>query len=127
MEVAAVVLVVVGSGFGGMARYGVSGALARRGDGTFPLGTLVVNVAGSLAIGLFFGLTGAAWLPFDGPPWHHLLTYGFLGGFTTFSTFSLGTLNLLREGARRRAAGYVVATVVLSIAAAALGYHMTVS
>lgn len=117
-------LVALGSGLGGMARYGLSGAIAQRVWRRFPLGTLVVNVAGALAIGLFFGLTGAQWLPFEGPPWHHLLTYGFLGGFTTFSTFSLETLDLYREGPRWRAAVYVAATVVLSIGAVALGYSL---
>jgi fluoride exporter len=124
MALGTAILVAIGSGFGGMARYGLSGAIAQRVSGGFPLGTLLVNVSGALAIGIFFGATGAQWLPFAGPPWHHLLTYGFLGGFTTFSTFSLETLDLFRTGPRWRAVAYVAATVVLSVGAVAVGYYL---
>ncbi|MFT7147452.1 MAG: CrcB protein [Yoonia sp.] len=83
----------------------------------FPMGTLVVNVVGSFAIGLVWVLLAArglqAWLPF--------VMTGLLGGFTTFSAFSLDTLRLVEAGRITAAGGYVAASVILSISACAMG------
>lgn len=85
----------------------------------FPWGTLTVNLAGSLAMGIAYvllverGLLPAAWRSF--------LTVGLLGAFTTFSTFSLDTLALIGAGAPGRAAAYVLVSVGLCLAAAWLG------
>jgi len=119
-----VILVIIGSGLGGMARFGASGLISRRFGGAFPWGTLAVNISGSFVIGLFFGTTAASWLPLAAPAWHHLLTFGFLGGFTTFSTLSLETLHLLRDGATRRAALYVSGSLSLGLLAAVIGYTL---
>ena len=85
----------------------------------FPYGTLVVNVVGSLAMGLLFVLlmerSAAA------PEWRALLLVGLLGAFTTFSTFSMETLALMQEGAWVRAAANVALSVTACIAAAWLG------
>ena len=83
----------------------------------FPFGTLAVNVAGSLIIGLVWAAFNAkglqAWLP--------LVMTGFLGGFTTFSAFSLDTLRLVEAGRLAAAGGYVMASVLLSLLACAIG------
>lgn len=111
-------LVFVGGGLGAMARHGVNRAgLALLGPG-FPWWTLAVNVAGSFAIGLLAGLFGA-WE--TGHNARLFLTTGFLGGFTTFSAFSLDALTLWERGAPVQAGLYVVGSVILSLLAAALG------
>ncbi|MFT7107454.1 MAG: CrcB protein [Yoonia sp.] len=106
-----VISVALGGAFGAVLRYLIGLAVA------FPMGTLAVNVIGSFAIGLVWVLLAArglqAWLPF--------VMTGFLGGFTTFSAFSLDTLRLVEAGRIMAAGGYVVASVILSIAACAMG------
>lgn len=85
----------------------------------FPYGTLVINIAGSLAMGFCY-----AWLVERaslGPEWRALLMVGFLGAFTTFSTFSIETINLLEGGALLKALLNVVLSVVLCVVAAWLG------
>ncbi|WP_299616819.1 fluoride efflux transporter CrcB [Pelagibius sp.] len=82
--------------------------------GGFPLGTLFANVAGSFVMGLLVELMAAAWSP--PPELRALLTVGFLGAFTTFSTFSMEAVLLYERGAFAQAAGYVAGSVVLSIA-----------
>ena len=115
-------LVFVGGGLGAMARHGVGRAgLALLGPG-FPWWTLAVNVAGSFLIGLLAGLFGAL------ETGHHarlFLTTGFLGGFTTFSAFSLDALTLWERGAASHAALYVLASVLLSLLAAAMGLMLS--
>ncbi|MBY0364107.1 MAG: fluoride efflux transporter CrcB [Phreatobacter sp.] len=114
-------LVFLGSGIGGAARYGVNvWSLKAFGPG-FPVGTLMVNVVGGLAMGLIAG-----WLAFRvSVPWSQefrlFLTTGILGGFTTFSAFSLDAMTLIERGDYGAAALYVVLSVVLSIAAVAVG------
>lgn len=104
---------------GALARYGVDGLSRQRLGTGFPWGTFTVNVVGSLAIGLVFALVlGRA----DVPDWLKLsLTTGFLGGFTTFSAFSLQTHRLLAEGAYGLAAAYVAGSVAAGLAAVAVG------
>jgi CrcB protein len=109
-------LVFLGGGVGSMARHGVNLAAGRFGA-DFPWGTFTVNVVGSFAMGAI-----AAWLAFRaGEGWSQhirlLLTTGFLGGFTTFSAFSLDTAVLYERGAVGLAAAYVVASVLISVAA----------
>ncbi|MEN8894937.1 MAG: fluoride efflux transporter CrcB [Yoonia sp.] len=110
-----VISVAIGGAFGAVARYLVGLAVA------FPLGTLTVNVLGSLAIGIVWagfaarGLQG--WLP--------LVLTGFLGGFTTFSAFSLDTMRLIDDGRMGAAFIYVAASVLLSLGACALGLWLT--
>lgn len=88
----------------------------------FPYGTLVVNVVGSLAMGFCY-----AWLVERstlGPEWRALLMVGFLGAFTTFSTFSIETMGLIEGGAMFKALLNVVLSVVLCVMAAWLGLLM---
>jgi fluoride exporter len=116
--------VVLGSALGGMARYFVSGFVARRVGETFPWGTLIINVSGAFAIGIFGALAKDAASIFASPdPWLFAVT-GFLGCYTTVSSFSLQTLSLARNGEGPHAAGYVVLSVALSLAAAALGFAL---
>ena len=117
----AVLLVFLGAGLGGALRHGVNVACARACGTAFPWGTLTVNVVGSFAMGLL-----AAWLAFRaGAGWSQgmrlFLATGVLGGFTTFSAFSLDAVLLWERGAMFAALGYVAASVVLSIAGLALG------
>ena len=114
--------VTLGSMLGAMARYFVSGLVARRVGETFPWGTLIINVSGALVIGVFGGLArDPASLLAEPNPWLFAVT-GFLGAYTTVSSFSLQTLALARDGERVRAGGYVIISVALSLAAAALGF-----
>lgn len=109
-----ILLVALGGAAGSVARFLVVTGMGRVVAG-WPLGTLMVNVAGSFAIGvLFVVLTQRAHLA-------PLLVAGFLGGFTTFSAFSLDTLKLWEGGAAVQAALYVAASVILSLLAVALG------
>ena len=110
--------VALGGAAGSVARYGVTRAAAAVSPG-FPLGTLIVNVAGSLAMGVL----AAALLPRAGA-YAPLLMTGLLGGFTTFSAFSLDAVTLWTRGAQGLAVGYVAASVTLSLAALALGLSL---
>jgi CrcB protein len=99
---------------GAALRHGVNIAAARLLGTSFPWGTLTVNVVGSLVMGLM-----AAWFAFEGSPsqhWRLFLTTGMLGGFTTFSTFSLDTALLYERGELGLAALYIVASVAAGLA-----------
>ncbi len=118
------ICVVLGSVLGAIARYFVSGFVARRVGETFPLGTLLINVSGAFVIGVFGGLARDPVSLFASPnPWLFAVT-GFLGAYTTVSSFSLQTLALARDGEGGRAAGYVVLSVGLALPAAALGFAL---
>jgi CrcB protein len=106
----------LGSGLGGLARWGVSGWIAARVGQTFPWGTLVVNVTGSFVIGLFATLTGPEGRWFAPASLRQFFMLGICGGYTTFSSFSLQTLNLAQEGQWTRAAGNSLLSVVLCLA-----------
>lgn len=111
--------VALGGAIGSIARYGVNILSSRIAPG-LPWGTMVVNIVGSMAMGLV-----AAWFALRGG--HHLaplLMTGVLGGFTTFSAFSLDTLTLWERGDQVLAAGYVLASVVLSLAAIVAGMFL---
>ena len=117
----AVLLVFLGAGLGGALRHGVNLACARAFGAAFPWGTLAVNVAGCFAMGLLAG-----WLAFRSgaaatQPLRLFVATGVLGGFTTFSAFSLDAVLLWERGAPGLAAGYVGASVAGSIAALVAG------
>ncbi len=114
--------VALGGALGASARVACAGWVARWfGVGGAPLGTLAVNALGSLAMGaLAFVLIRRA--PEADPAVRAFLAAGFLGGFTTFSTFSLDAFGLLIEGRGAAALAYVAASVALSIGALALGW-----
>jgi len=116
--------VVLGSILGGLARYFLSGVIARRIGETFPWGTLFINVSGAFLIGIFGGLSEESSSLFALPdPWLFAVT-GFLGCYTTVSSFSLQTLSLARGGQTGRSFGYVVISVVFCLAAAATGFAL---
>lgn len=111
-------LLIVGAGsfVGGAARYLLSTLL----KSTFPLGTLTVNLLGCFLIGLIYAIFQRAGAPSSS--WCLLLTTGFCGGFTTFSTFSNEALNMLQAGSFIPFIAYVSLSVIGGIALAALGY-----
>jgi fluoride exporter len=116
------VWVAVGSALGGMARYWCSGFVARLFGEWFPWGTLIVNVSGSFVIGVFAAL-GAAEGPFLIPPEMRIFVMvGICGGYTTFSSFSLQTFALWREGEWFWAGANSVLSFVLCLLAVWLGY-----
>ncbi|MET4723939.1 CrcB protein [Bradyrhizobium japonicum] len=117
-----VIAIVVGSVLGGCARYFVSGAIARRLGETFPWGTMTINITGAFLIGIFGALATHPGSLFAAPnPWLFAVT-GFLGCYTTVSSFSLQTLTLARNGEPMRALGNVVFSVGLCLAAVSCGF-----
>jgi CrcB protein len=115
-------VVAIGSALGGMARYGASGIIANVTGGSFPFGTMFVNVTGALIIGFIATLTGPDGRIFMGTSGRQVMMTGFCGGYTTFSTFSLETLSLARDGEFLSAAANAVLSVVLCLAAVWLGH-----
>lgn len=113
--------VAIGAAVGGVARYGLSGLIARSFGETFPWGTLVVNVAGSFLIGLVAVVTGPDGRLLVGTTARQFMMVGVLGGFTTFSSFSLQTLTLIQDGEWLYAAGNVFSSVLFCLAAVWLG------
>ena len=114
--------VAVGSALGGVGRYWCSGLVARHFGETFPWGTLAVNVLGSFVIGFFATLTAPDGRLFIGAVPRQFVMAGVLGGYTTFSAFSLQTLNLIAGGEWLKGAGNVVLSVVLCLVAVWLGH-----
>jgi len=103
--------IVVAGAFGALARYGLDGWISRRAPTSFPWGTFAINVTGSFLLGLAFVLMTERFRP---DPWlRSAVTIGFLGAYTTFSTFSLETYRLVEDGAY----GLALANVVGSVAA----------
>jgi CrcB protein len=90
--------VAIGGALGTTARYWLSGVVARSVGETFPWGTLVINVTGSFVIGFFGALTGPDGRLFVGSTARQFVMVGMCGGYTTFSSFSLQTLNLMNDG-----------------------------
>jgi fluoride exporter len=113
--------VVLGSVLGGPARYFVSGVVGRHIGETFPWGTLIVNISGAFVIGLLAAAAAADGVLPMPVAWQFAAT-GFLGSYTTVSSFSLQTLALVRDGQIFRAGGNVLLSVALCLSAVALGY-----
>src|SRR5581483_9080501 len=118
-EVAKYVAIGVGAALGANARYAVGTYVADRMGVAFPYGTLLINVTGSLAIGFFLTLV-AERVSVD-PLWRLLIATGFLGGYTTFSTFSFEGLTLLRDGEFLLAGIYLFGSVGSGVAGALIG------
>ena len=112
----------LGSALGGMARYGCSGLAARYIGATFPWGTLIVNVSGSVVIGFLASLAVTDGRLLISPDARAFLMIGVCGGFTTFSAFSIESLDLVRDGDWLWAGANVVLSVVLCLLAVWLGY-----
>ncbi len=111
--------IAAGSALGGVARYLLGGAVQRWTPGTFPLGTLAVNVIGSVLLG--FILRYALETPAVSAEVRAFLTVGFCGGFTTFSTFSYESATLLERGEWTRLGLYVSLSLALTVAGTLLG------
>jgi fluoride exporter len=114
--------VALGSAVGGVSRYLLGGLIQRLLDTTFPAGTLLINISGSFLLGAI--LRYAMETPTLSPEVRALLTIGFCGGYTTFSTFSYETVALLQDGEWGRAGLYVGASVILSLFGTFLGFAM---
>lgn len=112
-------MVGVGGGLGAMSRYGSGLALTRMLGAGFPFGTLFVNVIGSLLMGMFMGFIVERSIVSELP--RLLLATGFLGGFTTFSAFSLDAVSLFERGEIGLSVVYVLASMLISIAALMVG------
>jgi CrcB protein len=114
----------LGGAFGSVLRFWLSGLIFRHFADAFPLGTLVINVSGSFLIGLLVVLTGPDGRMVVSPSVRDGLLIGILGGYTTFSSFSLQTLNLARAGDWTRAGLNVVLSVVVCLVAVWLGHAL---
>jgi CrcB protein len=115
---------IVGAGgfLGAAARYLLGGVVHRHYDGTFPLGTWIVNVSGCLAMGVLAALVIDR--PVLEPRLRLFLMVGLLGGFTTFSSFGYETLELVRQGSLRAAAVNVIGTMAATLAGVFAGWRL---
>jgi fluoride exporter len=114
--------IALGSALGGVARFWCSGLLATRIGELFPGGTLFVNITGSFIIGFFATLTGPDGRLLVGPTVRQFVMVGFCGGYTTFSSFSLQTLGLLRDGDWLRAGLNIGGSVLMCMIGVWLGH-----
>lgn len=114
--------IALGGALGSMARFGCSSLIANWFGQTFPLGTLAINVAGSLIIGFFATLTGPDGRALVGGDARAFVMVGLCGGFTTFSSLSLETLTLAQNGELIRAGANVAGSVALCLLAVWLGF-----
>jgi CrcB protein len=112
--------VATGAALGGVARYYLASAIQQRVGPTFPWGTLVINVSGSLLLGVLMRYALAT--PSVSAELRAFLTTGFCGGYTTFSTYSYETATLLEDGQYGRAGTYALASVVLALLATFAGF-----
>jgi CrcB protein len=119
--------VTIGSAVGGAARFLVSGAVARLIGETFPWGTMLVNVVGSFIIGFVAAMTAPDGRVFLSSTARLTLMAGFCGGFTTFSSFSLQTLNQINDGEYLQAGANIGLSVVLCLAATWAGSAVAAS
>jgi CrcB protein len=114
--------VAIGGALGSVSRFWLSGLIAARFGETFPLGTLIINITGSFLIGIFAAFADPDGRYLTSPGLRQFLMIGVCGGYTTFSSFSLQTLNLLREREWLYAFGNVFLSVTLCLIGVWLGY-----
>jgi len=115
------IFVMLGGALGTGARFWMSGFIAERAGEFFPLGTLVVNVSGSFVVGFFTGFTGPEGPALVSPRFREFFMIGVCGGYTTFSSFSLQTLDLARDGDWLKALLSTVLSFVCCLASVWLG------
>lgn len=115
MQLQLIAAVAAGGALGAVGRYLAVGQVAQWLGHGWPFGTLAVNVVGSFAMGLLIELSALAWSP--SPELRAFIGVGFLGAFTTFSTFSMETVLLYERGAFLACTAYILASVVLSVGA----------
>jgi CrcB protein len=123
----AYIWVTIGSAIGGLSRYWFSGVVARLIGETFPWGTLIVNVSGSLIIGFVATLTAPDGRMFIGSTARVAIMAGFCGGYTTFSSFSIQTLALMNDGEWLYAGANIVGSVALCLLAVWAGHILGLS
>jgi CrcB protein len=114
--------IALGGAGGAVARYLLATWVHQLWEGRWPVGTLLVNMAGSFAIGIVFVLIERQVLH---PDWRAVLMVGFLGAFTTFSTFSLEAIGMFESGQATHAIGYMVASAVFCVAMAGISIYLT--
>ncbi len=119
--------IALGGAIGTVGRYWLSEVVARTIGETFPWGTLIINVSGSFVIGFFGALTGPDGRIFVGTTARQFVMIGICGGFTTFSSFSQQTLNLMHDGEWLYAGGNIVGSVALCLLAVWIGYALATS
>jgi len=115
-----IILIAAGGSLGAIARYGVSNFVHASMNESFPWGTLAVNVTGSFLIGVLVETFDASLFPVE---WRSFLAIGFLGAYTTFSTYTLESVNLLRDGEFRMAAANILAGNISGLVAVVLGIY----
>ncbi|AQA18908.1 camphor resistance protein CrcB [Halioglobus japonicus] len=114
--------IALGGAAGAVSRYLLAGWIHQLWEGRWPVGTLLVNMAGSFAIGVVFVLVERQVVH---PDWRGVLMVGFLGAFTTFSTFSLETIAMFENGHTAHALGYMAASAVLCVLMAGISIQLT--
>jgi CrcB protein len=119
--------IAIGSALGGVSRFWLSGVIARAFGETFPWGTLIVNITGSFLIGVIAALTVPDGRIFIGSTARLAIMAGFLGGYTTFSSFSLQTLALMQDGEWWFAAANILLSVVICMLAVWAGFALASS
>jgi CrcB protein len=115
MPIMAYLAVAAGGALGTLARYWLSGVIANAFGQTFPWDILIINITGSFVIGFFATLTGPDGRFFVGGTTRQFMMIGLCGGYTTFSSFSLQTLNLAKDREWLAASGNIVGSVVLCL------------
>ncbi len=116
------IMILVGGGVGALSRYLVGTAIMTRFSGRFPLGTVFINVTGSFLIGFIMTMLTDRLRPH--PNWRFLLVVGFLGGYTTFSSFQWESLGLIKDGGRWLGLLNLIGSVVLGYVAVWLGVEV---
>jgi fluoride exporter len=120
MELRRALLVMLGGAVGAYARYALGGWITARTGAVFPWATLIINLSGSFLLGLFVGVRDSDHIALS-PGWTLLIAIGFLGAYTTFSTFSVETIHLVSLRSFMLAGANVLASVALSLIAAGIG------
>jgi CrcB protein len=114
-------IIALGAALGANARYWFGEWFSTKWSNPIPLHTLLINVSGSLLLGIFMAISVAkGW----GNGWKLLVAVGFAGGFTTFSTFSAETMNLIRDGKVAECFAYILLSVLLSAGGCFAGYSL---
>ncbi len=116
------ILIAVFGAVGTLARYGLQGVVQVRSEGTFPYGTLLVNLSGCFLLGLIGQFTLNRLV--ISPDWRVAITVGFFGGYTTFSSFGWETAKMLEDGEWLPATAYVAASVVIGLLLSVAGIRL---